>query len=206
MFSFRSSIALSAFAVLASTSHAAGYDAFSDFSTTNNPNGVWSYGYTVGSGFVASPAYAPSGSVAGWTDSSVASYLGVYLASTSLLLHPGDAANEKAVLRFTAPTAGQYKISLSFANGDNATTDFALAQNGVSLWSGAISPSNLSSSQMLTLNLAAGDTLDAIVGYGSNGNYYNDSTLVNMSLQSVPGPAAMIPFALGLVAKRRRRA
>ena len=64
-----------------------------------------------------------------------------------------------------------------------------------------------------TISLTAGDVVDFAVGYGSNGDYYNDVTGLDLSIDednTAPEPASCIHVATGLVgvlgiARRRRK-
>lgn len=93
------------------------YDATADFSSLNNPNGVWSSGYTIslGSSFVLYDQFTSSSDIHAWTSSTASgvnfeknmgttTQFGIQPGQISL--HPG-AANEFSVLRFTVPTAGE---------------------------------------------------------------------------------------------------
>jgi len=105
-------------------------DAYDDF-TSSNPSGPWSYGYTptlngvfnTFTDFYAAPAPGAFGHEAAWREESVDTYLGLYKTSSPglLLSHPGT-AGQFAVLRFTAPSAGDYTVSSAFSGIDAATT------------------------------------------------------------------------------------
>jgi hypothetical protein len=99
-------------------------------------------------------------------------------------MHPG-LNGEYAVLRFTVPADGTYKVSGQFyALDDNATgttTDVSILQNNakagsfsgkVDYYGGAKSASFTST----IFSLKKGNTLDFQVGYGANKTYEYDST------------------------------
>jgi len=142
----------------------------------------------------------------------------VQVPANTLTMHPG-AAGEYAVIRFTAPTAGLYQVSASFWGQDNAannpnlpgtTTDVHVHVGSVDVFSGAISgfgPGTLVSYTGV-LSLAAGSSIDLMVGYGSNNLYYNESTGVAATITAVPEPQTIALMLAGLgmvgfVARRR---
>jgi hypothetical protein len=175
------------------------YDAVKDFSITANPNGVWTYGWTSSLGSPLTPyTVTDTSSVPGtsfWQarngDAPELAHndTGVLIcASTStwcippndLLLHPGP-NGEYSVVRWTAPSSGTIMITGVFEGldrvGPTSTDVHVLHNSSRSLLRGPINSYRqpLAFSGIL-LRVAAGDTVDFAVGFGSNGNYYYDST------------------------------
>ena len=98
--------------------------------------------------------------------------------------------------RFTAPSDGRWAVSLQMTLYDSNTggAEGLLYHNGSSLWSQSLSY-DVTQSHTGTYSLAAGDTLDFMVGPGAA--YYSDSTRVFAEVQLVPEPTM---FALGAMA------
>ncbi len=204
-------VALAALAIaLAGTAaQAVTYDPAAEFSVAGNPNGNYTYGYAASLGGALTP-YTVSGTnvfgvYSAW-QSTVDTFLGVYRfnSNNTLILHPSY-FGLISVLRFTAPTTGTYAINGSFANGDNASTDVHVLLNGVSAFDGTI---GTTAPFALSQSLTAGSTIDFAVGFGSNGNYFNDSTFLAASISVVPEPATWTlligGFAMTGGALRRR--
>jgi hypothetical protein len=182
------------------------WDAASEFNDSENPDaanpsGVWSYGWkkTLTGKFVPATTRANDPPhTSGWSSASGYPYIGhnthaipitvnmnpVVLPPLALALHPGP-NNEYAVVRFTAPADGTYKVSGQFyALDDNAAgtaTDVWVLPNEsktgafsgkVDYYGGAKSASFTST----VFQLKKGNTLDFQVGYGANKNYEYDST------------------------------
>jgi hypothetical protein len=202
-------LALAAPQVVAQT-----YDAVADFSAVTNQGaaGAWSYGQspTRGGTFSllpnADPAFSGAAGVQAWRggvpgfqggypviarngSGATATYLTITHPADLLNLHPGP-GGENAVLRWTAPTDGLFRVQGRFQGIDSAptTTDVAVLLNGLTtLFSSGINVSgggNVANFD-LTVPVAAGDRIDFSVGTG-NGFYGNDST----GLRAVIGPAA----------------
>ena len=182
-------------------------NAADDFSATTNPNGPWSYGWTTSLSssftlFVNRVASAGSGT---WYGNSPAFGGGVgYPAiwgsenpSNGILgSHPGP-NGEYAVLRWIAPTSASTAIAAQFSRLDSASTNVNILVNGASIFAGFLSASSLTQSFAQTLSLTVGDTVDFAVGYGVNGNYFNDSTGINANISAVPEPASIALFLAG---------
>ncbi len=214
---------------LAAVGHA---DLQSDFSiTSGNPNGVWSYGQisALGGSFTAANV-AGTGSVGGatldsWSFSTTTFPVISKLISGSLIgynggdglisigevtMHPGP-SNELAAIRYTAPSSGLFDLSGYFGAGDgigngaSGKVDTYVYKNSTQLWSVLNTPSTHTFS-LSAVSLAAGDTIDLIVGFGSD-NYIYDSTPVNLTVTPVPEPATIagLGLALAAFAKRRRK-
>jgi hypothetical protein len=211
------------------------YDAASGFSNSNNPTGVWSYGYsqTLGGTFTVYTGQAIDSGIDFWGRGSMTAWTTVpWVAhnSTDLLVdwntasghvhfqpgqlgfHPGlDSVNQFSIIRFTSPTAGLFDLSSSFSGLDmteGTTTGVQVRLNGSSLFTGQVNGS-VGTSYTKTLMLAVGDTVDFTVDWGVNGTAYFDSTGVSATLTAVPTPssfAALIGMGLvGLVGVARRR-
>lgn len=204
--------------------HATVYDLATDYSTTTNPLGVWSYGYsnTLNGAFTAFDTYTTPNGYDRWSTNIDA--LGVYFnPSASTLsfstvtvpglqawLHPGP-NGQYAVARFTAPTAGNYSVNVGFFGADvvGTTTDVFVSLNGATQFSDSVSgfASAPTTSFNNSYNLNAGDTLDAIVSWGSNQTYVFDSTAVNFTVDGVPEPMTLVGLGAlaAFTAKRRKR-
>jgi hypothetical protein len=168
--------------------------AVGDFCPTQNTSSPWSYGYRAlgGSDSTLYTSHTtPWGagidrwSSQGATEPMVAyngtgqtaSYLTINHPPDVLNLHPGS-AGQKSVVRWTAPFSGTVTIQGRFQGIDKhgTTTDVAVAHNSTTLFSRNINGYGAEAPFLITRSVAAGDTIDFSVGYGSNRNYYNDST------------------------------
>jgi hypothetical protein len=183
---------------------------FTRFSSNSAVSGLdyWAVAGT-GNGFTLPGAFHNA------TTSSI-TYGTVRVGAGQLMLHPGE-RGQYSVARFTAPVAGTYTFSATFMGLDyigQTTTDVHLQVNSSgSAFSGVIANSfNIPvSSGVFTVVLAAGGTIDAAVGRGSNGTYFYDSTGVDFNVRLVPlpagvwaGGATMLAVAgVGIVRRRR---
>jgi hypothetical protein len=178
------------------------YDAVNEFSPTQNQSGAWSYGYRTPTAFALLPS---NGNIFGLEAGMHTWYLpnafnlpavihngtGVtksYYTATHppdlLNLFPG-AAGEKAVVRWTAVRAGTAQIGGRFQGLDATTTDASVVQNSTSIFSGNVNGLGNQLPFTLTRAVAAGDTIEFRVGYGSNGTVASDHTglAVTITLQ-----------------------
>jgi hypothetical protein len=183
------------------------WDAASEFNdSTNpdaaNPSGVWSYGWkkTLTDKFFlfTTPIYDPP-DLSGWSSASGYPLICHVSRSVPVLTHGANRAifpphalgmhpgpnGEYAVIRFTAPADGTFKVSGQFYalddNGTGTTTDVWLLRDNekggafsgkIDCFGGAKSASFTGA----TFSLKKGSTLDFQVGYGANKNYEYDST------------------------------
>jgi uncharacterized repeat protein (TIGR01451 family) len=182
-------------AEVSSLATATGSSAAAEFSVAQNPNGVWSYGYRASAGapFKLYPNHdATAGNVGTWYDASIAMdqwNLPVVSHGPSnplVQMHPGP-RGEQTVLRWTAPAAAVVNVSGRFENMNNATTDVHVVHNSTnSLFDGAINGQGSVAPFSIRKTVAAGDTLDFAVGWGSNGNYNYDSTGLALNITTEP--------------------
>lgn len=157
------------------------YDAAADSSTTNNPNGVWSYG---------------------WSS----------MLTSTLNVCPDGSGGEYCHARWTAPDAGIFDITAEFSGVDfvaGTTTDVHVSPNGVSLFNGSVDsfvgyddsasfgPTPSSSFSTTAVPVSNGDIIDFTVGFGSNGNFYYDTTTPSATISTVPEPATILLLGLG---------
>ena len=197
------------------------YNAAGDFSATNNPNSVWSFGEQTTLGGVLSN-FLNSGTISNldyWT-SGTPGYLGaMHNASGSIInwgtllvnpgqltLHPGP-TTEYTLARFTAPTTGTYTFHADFIGQDyiiGTTTDVHLLVNNISLFSSAVNGYlSTASSGSFTMTLNAGSTIDAAVGNAGN-TFYGDTTGLDFTVESVPAPGPLVLALLAILPSRRR--
>lgn len=196
----------------AATAQAAGYDATADFQTLSNPGGVWSYGYSpfAGAGY-AMTLFDVNGSIGtGWVMSNYntlgtpAAFINLGapvagVATGQLALHPGPAAlGDLAILRFTAPTAGDYTVTGQFFAGDTGSMQGLIIAND-----DAVHPlqtfadtTDASIFAPLTITLAAGAHLDFAVG--NNGSFLFGSTPLSVQISAVPEPQSYLLMLGGL--------
>ena len=215
-------MAISLAGLLASASaQAEGYDATADFQVLSNPGSVWSYGYSPSAGAGYAMTLFDASSVSGWFMSNYSS-LGTPAAFMNLgapasgvatgqfALHPGPAAfGDLAVLRFTAPTAGDYAVAGQFFAGDTGSMAglIILNDDAVHPLQSFSDTTDASIFAPLTLSLAAGAHLDFVVA--NNGNYLFGSTPLSVQIDAVPEPSNYLLLLSGLgvmayVSGRRR--
>ncbi len=188
-----------------------------DFSVTSNPSRAWSYGWapTRGAGFTPYLATGQFFGLPGWfrnnpattpfpgfypliayNDTGVpALFVDVTLPAGSLLLHPGP-NGENSVLRWTAPNAGTFLVQGRFIGVANTTTaDVAVLLNSATtLFNGDINGLGSGVPFTFARTLNAGDTLDFAVGFGSDGNFFSDSTGLTVSITQAGDASTIASF------------
>lgn len=208
-------LAVTAAAVLAGPATALAlttlWDAQRDFSAATNPNGAWSYGWSAGRGSAFNPytVAATTGVFNVWKYSAnqlepgiiyngtatTAAYASGLIPPGSLAFHPGP-SGQNAIVRWTAPSAGSYDVVATFTGRDQVgptTTDVAVLSNGTQLWAGEVT--GYLAAQTFTsgpLKLNTGDTIDFTVGFGTDGNYYYDTTGLAARVSVSDPPAVSI--------------
>ncbi len=183
------------------------YDVVRDFSATQNPTGTWSYGYRAGvpSSFTPYTTQGdPHGMGAGMSTWYLPSpyslpvviyngtgaphtYNSVIIQPTDVLnVHPGP-AGERSVVRWTAPRAATITIEGRFEVLDTRATprDVAITHNAnTTLFQIDFGGSGVRQTFNLTRTVAAGDTINFSVGYGSDNNLEGDSTGLAVTITS----------------------
>jgi thermitase len=175
----------------------ASYSAVADFSSSQNPNSYWSYGYKTLSGSTftsfSSNINLFGAGLDSWSQGSCCPFVTRNNTGTTytypsatwvtqpadvLNLHPGS-NGDKAVVRWTAPSSGTYTIEGRYQGIDSTgptTSEVAIFHNSTSVFTGAVNGYGNQATFSVTRTVAAGDTIDFQVGYGSNNNYSYDST------------------------------
>jgi len=169
------------FALLLPIAAAQSWDAGADFSSTDNPNEVWTFGWaadvagsvtpTTAATFVGLPQWSKAGTswpMAVYNDSTAAVTLsdGLSIDPGHLYLHPST-NYDLSVLRFEAPEAACYQIDVSLELVDVDDGDVA-----VDVWGAGAELASLdmvaagatSEHSVESLFLVAGDTVDLFVG------------------------------------------
>jgi len=215
-------------AVLARPIAAQTYNAAGDFSSSSNPNGAWSYGYSYGvasafhSDTTNTASYGPGLALGGWmgnVDSSPGANYPYALKNFTahpvtnnentvyqpgqLGLQPGS-SNEDSVVRWTAPFSGTFSISATFsgldAGGDSV--DVHILHNGSSIFNSTVSPNSAAFSG--SQSILAGDTIDFVVGNGGNG-LTDDSTGLSATIVPEPGVLGLVGMGFGCLLSLRFR-
>jgi len=210
------------------------YDAKADFTTTNlasganNPNGVWSYGYSGtstglmtkylstqyfsnsdGFGFRINPADVTP-NVLKFTQNWPGSGTPIFNAG-DFAMHSGANANDNfSVLRFTAQYTGLHNLAVTWGVGNTGNVDVVVLRNGTALNS-SLNTNSAGSYNNNSLSLTALDTIELRIGRG-NDTYGADQTQVNMVLTTaVPEPSSLacvsgLVAGLSVLSRRRRLA
>ena len=110
---------------------------------------------------------------------------GITLPTGVLVMHPGG-NGEYSDLRFTAPATATLAVSYTAIGIDTngTTTDEHVLYNGQEIGSGSIDGYEQEARGTYKVSVVQGDTLDFLVGPGSNQTFYNDAT--SMSVQITP--------------------
>ncbi len=180
------------------------------FSTTTNPNGVWSYGW-MDTEFKTFTPYVnkrvnPSGysNWYGWAgdETPAVALNGQSVAingvpAGAMLLHPGN-GNEPSVLRWTAPYGATIRVAGQFYAGDAGVMQVAVRHNNSALFTASDA-----GAFDLSVTVAAGDRIDfAVFGgyaFGSTGlQVALTATAIPLPLTTGDtGKIAIAPFAGG---------
>lgn len=141
----------------------------------------------------------PDPSVAFNTSDADVTMAGIRWEPGRLSFHPGP-KGEYAVVRWTAPAAGEYRIKAGFrAIDQQTTTDVHILHDGRSVFDGFVRLEGAGPfvSHEQTLAAARGDTLDFVVGWG-NGAHVCDSTGLEVAITDPEGrvhdPARVFSF------------
>jgi len=176
------------------------WDVALNFSSTNNPNGVWSYGWTesLREPFVLSRDHRVWNGLDSWLANRFTSegHPSVHYNASGrriitdnralqsepgqFSLHPGY-AGEYALVRWTAPEACNISIASVFtglAAAGPTTTDVHILHNNQSIFDNFVEGFGYDSAVGFDTNLAVfqDDTIDFAVGFGRNRSYSYDST------------------------------
>lgn len=230
-----SALAICVLPFLAHHGHAATFDAAADFDAGANPSGPWSYGtYTLLDepstfttmasqsslfGLSGFDGYSSGGShiIAKNTNAFAISPGTPTYSAGSLILHPSS-TGDQAVVRWTAATSGTYDVDGGFFWTDlvglGTTTDGSIYLNETLQFSGDVNGlANQNAEFDLTLTVNSGDTLDFVVGWGLDRNFFFDSTELQATIVDVSAPAIPLPAGLplllcgfGVLAMVRKRA
>jgi hypothetical protein len=209
------------------STEAAVFDVAADFSATSNPTGAWTYGYstTLGGPLITYTIAQNASGIDFWSNNSIPfnppvlghNATGSPIVPGSFIVAPGQAMfhpglnNEYSIYRFTAPTAGRYQLMSAYEGIDfiGTTTDVHVLHNNNAIFNGLVNGfgSGSGTAYNASLVLAAGDTVDFAVGFGSNGTFQFDSTAIQAKLV-VPEPGtttlAWILAGMGSLTMRRR--
>ncbi len=185
------------------------WDAVQAFHSRSNPSGEWSYGYTVpgkqpftrhntagttGEGLAcwwADNWTTVGGAIAKSPDAGSRAINGFHFVPGWLLLHPGP-QDQKATLRFTAPSNGSVLLSAHFAGTHSVTsTDVRLLHGeselftadirGLADWDHSERTPQAAASCARVVALEEGDTVDVLVGFGGDAHTC-DYTAVRLTL------------------------
>jgi hypothetical protein len=172
------------------------YDVAKDFSTTKNPNGVWSYGYEskLGSRFIRNVKHVHVSGLDAWQGAlssvplqapvvfhngtaSTITYLTLRMQAGQLAIHPGP-HGECGVARWIAPRAGAFRIHAIFLGVDTVgtTTDVHVLVGGARIFDAAINARSSRAELNRVVSLKKGAIVDFAVGIGADGTYYYDTT------------------------------
>ncbi|HSH15964.1 MAG TPA: hypothetical protein VLD18_08025, partial [Verrucomicrobiae bacterium] len=191
------------------------YVATEEFSLAENPNGLWSYGWSAGFNapfqHFTTPSVeaqvdawlraAPLGTVypalaAVRTNVDLLLFGYVRLSPDQLMLHPGP-SGEYSVLRWTAPADGLYRARGSFetlATIGQPYPDVRILVNSTNqVFANAMSGGYQIRHFHLTQSLRLGDTIDFAVGYGPDQSYGVDNTGLRACVEALAFSGPNLP-------------
>jgi hypothetical protein len=202
------------------------YDVNAAFSTVNNPNGVWTYGWAdlTGSSLGSLTTYSTSATLPfgnffqGWYDpNNYYSYTptvyknygadfndgNVNIPALALILHGvGTSLKDLSVVEFTAPSTGQYSLSATFTCRQyNIGSGLVyIFKNGTDIFdnnnSYLATVGDTATYNNGTLSLNAGDVIAFAVGRNGDGG---DSIELQAVFTPVPIPPTVLLLGSGLL-------
>jgi len=215
--------------LLLAASAARGADAAADFSPSQNPNGPWRYGQfapVVPPAPITGPLILfPNAStlffgVDTWNRGIdlALRYPLVYHNGTAvpadygtgeigpgeLGFHPGP-NGEFAVVRYTAPSSGEFLIDATFRRDDTGAAGIYVLVDGETLYGSLLDSQTEVSRYLSLMDLAAGSTVDFVVGVGPDGIYNGDTVELEASVPE-PATGTSLIGGLALLARLARRA
>ena len=161
------------------------YSAAVNFSSTANPNSIWSYGYSYSLGGTFSP-YTLAGTTylsgeVGWfgpIPGCCAPGYPLVVAQPNVIpavLDMGPGPNSYTIVRWTAPNRGVWDVVGNFFGTGFTTGDVHVLHNGSPVFNSPVIGSSVASFS-LSIRLKPGDTLDFAAGPGPDGNNDGDPT------------------------------
>jgi len=191
---------------IASAAAAQTYDARTDFSFSHNPNGVWTYGWSTdlaGQLNLYGDPFTVNGGLEFWGDDSIEELndphvgysaldaLNSHIPAHALVIHPGP-GNQFSHCVWTAPAAGAYNIQASFTSLWTGGPHAYLLKNGAILADSLLTMDIPWPATFNTVTLAAGDTIEAVIGVGLSGVFFNDETEFSLTITAAGTPAGVL--------------
>jgi len=148
-----------------------------DFSTTSNPNGPWSYGWTPDgnpAAFTRYPSRVQKPGLAGWQDARDSQC--IWINHSNAMLHgarPGEVSihpgsnQEHSVVRWKAPRSCTIIVKGAFGSGDAGAMDVRVRHNATQLF--LASDTSKDEPFLFELYVQQDDTVDFDVGCGRGG-------------------------------------
>jgi hypothetical protein len=196
------------------------YNVVTGFSSSSNPNGVWSYDYN-GGAYLNTQGYSNlngTGLPGWWTGQAVPNSLiiaqnitGSTFSSSTVTVPTGalwlDPESGNVSVVFTAPSAGTYTIAGDFFGVDSYENSHPveILDDGAIVFSGTLSSYGQNDTFDFAETLAAGGTISFYVGTGSTGCTYCDlgtglyGTITESSSSSTPEPGTLTLLGSGLL-------
>jgi hypothetical protein len=187
------------------------YDAKADFSTTLNPSGPWSYGWSteLAGPLTLFPNYLVFQGGDKWQDDSIlqsgcpnlvynpssTTFTGL-IPPLALSMHPGP-GNQFTHCRWTAAESGTYNIQGSFTPVDYGGPHGYILKNGTSLGDSILTEGVEKDYILNSVVMAAGDTIEAVVGVGADDVFYNDQTDFSLTITPIATGTGTVPPPVG---------
>ncbi len=191
------------------------YNARQDFSEVDNPNGVWSYGYsyTLGGSMEVYPDYLTDYTgESTWRDDNLndthdipniserdVTFWGFTLGPDDLIIHPGP-DSEYSIIRWTAPDDGTVDVEAGFAGIHFGNTEVFVYHNADMLYDAALYGYAVATPFNDNLSVNAGDTIDFAVGMVVNAGAASTScsAIIEFAPETpaVPEPSTFIVWSL----------
>ncbi|MCE5199333.1 MAG: PEP-CTERM sorting domain-containing protein [Armatimonadota bacterium] len=192
---------------LAVSATATTWDAYADWSNTSNPNGQYMCGTRTtvdGTSFTTFDTNSLLwGVYQAWTVGGawdVGGLVAKNATAGNLIQQPGVGAY--SVLRWKSNVDALVNIDVTWSNTSWTSADAHLVHNGTSIYDCAVNWAGpVSQHRAESINVHVGDTIEAVVGSGTNGYPGDDGTNLwfTVSTAPVPEPSSILAMLSGLV-------